>query len=46
MKGLRITKNVKEVKFQGVWGQVTIKKAFPETIAHKICETNYSFHMK
>ena len=28
MKGLRITQDVKKVKFGGVWGQMRIKKRF------------------
>ena len=46
MKGLRVTKIVKEVKFEGVWGELESKKMFPETITHKIFETNSSFHVK
>ena len=45
MKGRRVTKNVKEIKFQGVWVSLN-KKKFPETTTHKIFETNSSFHMK
>ena len=45
MKGLRVTTNVKEVKFEEVWGELEPKK-FPETITHKIFETNSSFHAK
>ena len=46
MKGLRVIKNVKEITFEGVWGRIRIKKKFPETITHKIFETNSSFHVK
>ena len=46
MKGLRVTKNVKELKFQGVSGELESKKKFPETITDKIFETNSSFHVK
>ena len=28
MKGLRVTKIVKEVKFNGVWGELESKKGF------------------
>ena len=42
MKGLRVTENVKEIKFEGV----CCKKRFPETITHKISETSSSFHVK
>ena len=45
MKGLRVTKNVKEIKFKGVWGGggVRIKKRFPEIITYKVFETNSGF---
>ena len=46
MKGLRVTKIVKETKFEGVWGRVKSKKMFPETVIHKISEINSSFHVK
>ena len=46
MKRLRGTNNVKEIKIKGIWGQVRIKKLFPETITHKVTETNSTFHMK
>ena len=46
MKCLRVIKNVKEIKFEGVWGELRVKKEFPETITRKIYETNTSFHMK
>ena len=46
MKGLRVTKNVKEIKFEGVWGKLESKKRFPETITHKIFDTNSGFRMK
>ena len=45
MKGLQVTKNVKEIKFEGVWGKLESKK-FPETVTRKIFETNSSFHVK
>ena len=45
MKGLRVTKNVKVIKFEGVWGEKESKR-IPETIAHEIFETNSSFHVK
>ena len=32
--------------FEGVLVQVRVKKKFPETITHKIPETNSSFHVK
>ena len=46
MKGLKVTKIVKEIKFLGVWGELKATKMFPETIIHKIFETNSSFHVK
>ena len=46
MKGLRVTKIVKEVKFEGVWGELESKKRFTETMIQKIFETNSSFHVK
>ena len=46
MKGLRVTKIVKEVKFEGVWGNLESKNKFPETITHKIFETDPIFHFK
>ena len=27
MKGLRVNKNVKEIKFEGVWGELELKKS-------------------
>ena len=43
MEGLRVTKNVKEIKLEGVWDEL---KSKPETITHKITENNSSFHVK
>ena len=42
MKGYRVNKIVKEIKFEGVWGE----KLFPEKIIHKIFETKSGFHEK
>ena len=28
MKGLRVTKNVREIKFEGVWGELESRKSF------------------
>ena len=28
VKGLRVTKNVREIKFEGVWGKLESKKSF------------------
>ena len=44
--GLMVTKNVKEINFGGVWGELQSKKLFPEAITHKISETNSRFHLK
>ena len=46
MKSLRVTKNVKEIKFERIWGDFESKKMFPETITFKIFETKSSFHVK
>ena len=45
---LRVTKFVKEIKLEGVWGELQSKKTkqFPETIIHKIFEINSSFPVK
>ena len=45
MKGIRITKIVKEIKFEVVWGKLEAKM-LQETIIQKIFETNSSFHVK
>ena len=46
MKGVRATKNAKEVTFEGVWGELEFKKGFLKTIIHKIFGSNSSFSMK
>ena len=46
MKGLRIIKKVKAIKFEGVWGELESKKQVQQTTAHKIFETNSSFYVK
>ena len=46
MKSLRVTKIAKEIKFEGVWGELEAKKIFAETIIHEISETNFCFHVK
>ena len=46
MKDLRFAEIVKEIKYEGVWGELESKKKFPEKITHKISETNSSFHLK
>ena len=40
-----VTKNVKAIKFEGVWDDLESKK-FPQTATHKIFENNSSFHVK
>ena len=45
VKELRVTKNAKEIKFEGVWGELESKK-FSETITHKIFKTNSCFYVK
>ena len=46
MKGLRVTKIVKEIRFEGVWGNLKAKKKIPPTTNYKIVQTNPSFHVK
>ena len=46
MESFRVTKNDKEIRFEGVWGELESKKKFPETITHKISQTNSSFCVK
>ena len=47
MKGLRVTKNVKTIKFEEVRGELELKKkTFPEIITQEIFETNSNFHVK
>ena len=46
MKGLRVTKIVKEIKFERVLWELRSKKGFPETISHKKFETNASSPVK
>ena len=43
MKGLRVTKNIKEIMFEGVSGELESKK---KKITQKIFEVNSSFHVK
>ena len=45
MKGLRVTKNVKTIKFERVSNEVQSKRKVLQTIPQKI-DTNSSFHMK
>ena len=49
MKGLRVTKNVKAIKFERVWDELEQKNATDnnsQIINHKIFETNSSFPVK
>ena len=46
MKGLRVTKNVKAIKFEGVSNELQSKRKLLETTPQKIIETNSSFHGK
>ena len=48
MKGIRVTKNVKEITFEEVLAKprVRIKKKFPEAISHRISKTNSTFHVR
>ena len=43
MKDLTVTKNIKEIKFEGVYGELELKKMFPDTIAHIIFGNNCIF---
>ena len=45
MKDLRVIKNVKEIKFEGVWGELDQKIVSIEK-THKISETSSSFDVK
>ena len=45
VKDLGLTKNVREIGFEGVCGELG-KKMFSETITHKIFETNSGFRVK
>ena len=47
MNCLIVTKNVKEIDFEVIWGKLELKKKkIPEALFHKIIETNCSFHVK
>ena len=46
MKGVRITKIFKEIKFEGVWGRVRGKELFPQTIIHMVFEANSGFRVR
>ena len=46
MEGLIITTIVKEITFERILDELDSRKRFPETIIHKIFETNSFFHVK
>ena len=47
VKDLRVTKIVKQIKFEGVWDKLVAKLCFQiETIIQKIIEKNSGFHVK
>ena len=46
MKVVRVTRKIKEIKFEGVWDKLESKKKFPGVITHKIFETNSTFRVK
>ena len=46
VKGFRITKIVKQIKFEEACCELEAKKMFVETTMDKILETNCSFHWK
>ena len=46
VKGLRVTKIVKETKFEEIWGKLQAKKLFAETTIYKIPEADSSFYVK
>ena len=46
IKGLRVTKIVKQIKFEGAWWWVKSKILLAETILAKISQTNCSFSVK
>ena len=47
MKFLQVTKIVKEIKFEEVWGELeAVTKMFPETITHRIYESGSGFQEK
>ena len=45
VKGLRVTKIVKEIQFEGVWGELESKKGVQRKSVKNI-ETNSSFRVK
>ena len=46
MKGLRVAKIVKPIKFENVGGELESKNCFQRKSFNKICETDSSFHVK
>ena len=47
MKGIRVTKIVNEMKFEGAWSELEAKTSFQSQFSiHKIFDTNSSLHVK
>ena len=46
MKDFRVTKIVKQIKFEEVWDELDPNKMLPKTTIHEIFETSSSFHVK
>ena len=47
VEGLRVTKIVLKITFEGVWGELKAKNCFQrQSFIHNIYETNSSFHAK
>ena len=46
MKGLRVTKIVNKIKYEGVWGELEAKKMFPEATIQTWFMSNSSFRVK
>ena len=46
VKGLRPTKIVKQIKFEGAWGELEAKYYFQRQSCPKIYETNFSVSVK
>ena len=43
MTDLRVTKNIKKIKFEGLWGK-RVSNILAKAIPHKAFDTNSSFH--
>ena len=44
MKGLRVTKIVKEIKFEAVWGEVESRKGFQRQSGTKYLRLTFKFN--